>query len=281
MSCCTVILLPTLNPPHPSQSSSKELPVFYEHPRHHRGSIYCLAWYQDAILASGSNDKTISLLTYSSGTSETKFKVQKPFPVHTGTIRDVVFTTDGLLAYAGGVSSDIIVTDVNTFKGAVSLNGHMDQVLALGVLPGGLLASGAQDNTVLLWDMRSPLPVSSLDVGATVASLTSSGDHLVISHLDGSCSVYNLNTFKRLSTYKAHTKECRSVRYHPNAKIMKNLVLSGSYDHSVSLTDTETLQWTKLCEHSDKVIQCRWHPEGNIFASTGADKRACFWRLSN
>lgn len=253
--------------------------MFYEHPRHHRGSIYCLDWFKDSILASGSNDKTISLLTYSPESPEAMFKIEKPFPVHSGTIRDLTFMPEGLLAYGGGVSPEIVVVDMNTFKSAVTLTGHTDQVLALGVLPGGLLASGAQDSTVLLWDMRSPIPISCLDVGTTVASLTSSGNRLVTSHLDGSCSMYDLYNFKCLSTCRVHTKECRSVRYHPNSRLGRNLVLSGSYDHSVSLTDTESLQGTKLCEHSDKVIQSRWHPEGNMFASTGADKQACFWTL--
>ena len=192
-----------------------------------------------------------------------------------------MFTPEGLLAYGGGVSTEVVLADITCHRPIVMLSGHTDQILALGVLPGGYLASGGQDNTVLLWDMRSPLPVSSLDVGATVASLTSSGDNLVTSHLDGSCSVYDLNTFKCLSTYKVHSKECRSVRYYPNANVGENLVLSGSYDHSVRLTDTESLQWTKLCEHSDKVIQCRWHPDGSMFASTGADKKACFWSVSD
>lgn len=179
--------------------------------------------------------------------------------------------------YGGGVSPEIRVADIKTFQSVVSLTGHTDQVLALDVLPGGLLASGGQDKTVLLWDTRTQAPVSTLAVDSVVTSLTSSGNHLVTSHLDGSCAVYNLNTFKRLSTYSAHTKECRSVRYQPKSS---NWVLSGSYDKTVCLTNTNNLQWTKLFQHDDKVIQCRWHPEGNVFASTGADKKACFWSIS-
>lgn len=252
--------------------------MVYQKPHHHRGSIYCLAWYGDTLLASGSNDKNISLLTCSTS----RFKAQKALPPHSGTIRDVLFTSDGLLVYGGGISPEIQVTDIQTYQSVVSLSGHTDQVLALGILPGGLLASGGQDNTVLLWDMRSRLPVSTLSLDLAIASLASSGDHLVTSHLDGSCAVYNLNTFKCLSTYTAHSKECRSVRYRPvtGHGQRKSWVLSGSYDKTVCLTDTESLQWTKLCQHKDKVIQCRWHPAGNIFATTGADKRACFWSIA-
>lgn len=263
--------------------SSEEVDVLYQHSRFHRGSIYCLAWFGDSILASGSNDKTISLLTLSSdsGSSELSFSAKKPFPFHKGTIRDVLFMRDGLLVYGGGVSPQIQVTDIRTYQNAVSLVGHTDQVLALDVLPGGLLASSGQDKTVLLWDTRSQVPISTLAVDSAVASLTSSGNQLVTSHLDGSCAVYDLNTLKRLSAYSAHTQECRSVRYQPKRKQLadKSWALSGSYDRTVCLTDTESLQWTRLCQHEDKVIQCRWHPEGSLFASTGADKKACIWSI--
>lgn len=232
------------------------------------------------MLASGSNDKNISLLILSSdsGTAELKFRAKKPFPFHKGTVRDIMFTRDGFLVYGGGLSPEIQVMDMRTFQRAVSLEGHTDQVLTLDILPGGLLASGGQDKTVLLWDMRSRQPVSMLPVNSAVASMASSGNELVTSHMDGSCTVYDLNTFQHLSTYSAHTKECRSVRYQPKTGD-KNWVLSGSYDSSVCLTNTEDLQWTRLCQHEDKVIQCRWHPQGNIFASTGADKKACIWSI--
>lgn len=236
------------------------------------------------MLASGSNDKTVSLLTVlsDSGTSELSFKLGRPFPLNKGTIRDVVFTRDGLLVYGGGISPEIHVMDIATCQSQVSLLGHTDQVLTLDILPGGLLASGGQDKMVLLWDTRSQQPVSTLVAESAVASMTSSGNQLVTAHLDGSCAVYDLNTFKRLSTYSAHSQECRSVRYQPKTRQRhtdKTWVLSSSYDKTVCLTNTDNLQWTKLCQHEDKVIQCRWHPEGKLFASTGADKKACIWSL--
>lgn len=258
--------------------------MVYQHTRFHRGSIYCIAWYGDTILASGSNDKTVSLLTVStdSESSELNFKAKKPFPHNKGTIRDILFMGDGLLVHGGGVSPEIQVIDIRTWQSPMTLLGHTDQVLTLDVLPGGLLASGGQDKMVLLWDTRSQRPASTLEADSAVASMTSSRDRLITSHLDGSCAVYDLNMLKQLSTYSAHTQECRSVRYQPKARqrlTNKSWVLSGSYDKTVCLTNTEDLQWTKLCQHKDKVIQCRWHPQGNIFASTGADKKACFWSI--
>lgn len=253
--------------------------MVFEQPHCHRGSIYCLAWYKDRLLASGSNDRHISLLSWSSDSATPNTKPRKS-PPHSGTIRDILFTSEGLMVYGGGVSPEIVVTDMNSYKDVVKLAGHTDQVLTLGLLPGGFLASGGQDKTVLMWDLRSPTPASSLKLSQPVASLTSSWESLVVSHLDGSCAIYDLNNFKCVSTYTAHTKECRTVRYHPKSSLKDRWVLSGSYDKSVCLTNTGNLQWTRLCQHQDKVIQCRWHPDGNMFASTGVDKKACFWRLN-
>lgn len=265
-------------------SYSEELEVFYHHPRCHRGSIYCLAWLGDVLLASGSNDKTISLLTLSPGTSGPKVIVKRPLPLHSGTIRDLLFTRDGLLIHCGGVSFDVKVTDITTYQCVASLIGHSEQVLTLDVLPGGLLASGGQDSTVLLWDMRSPAPASILRLDLPINSMTSTGSNLVTSHPDGSCSLYDLNNFKCLTTCRPHRAECRSVRYQPAYRHVHdrrvNWTLSSSYDKTICLSNMENQRWTQLCQHTDKVIQCRWHPEGNLFASTGADKKAHFWSVS-
>ena len=255
--------------------------MLYQHPHYHKSSIYCMTWLGDTLLASGSNDQSIRLLTCLSDTVKPEFKLQKPLPIHKGTIRDIVFTHEGLLASGGGGGSpEIKITDVNTCQIVTSLVGHTDQVLSLGILPKGLLASGSQDKSVLLWDLRSHLPIATLHPHLGTASLTSHKENLVTSHLDGTCFVHDLNTFQCVSTYSPHSSECRTVRYCPKTNSRDcSWLLSGSYDGTICLADTETLQWTKLCQHAGKVIQCRWHPQGNIFASTGTDKKAHFWTL--
>ena len=207
--------------------------------------------------------------------------MKRPLPLHSGTIRDLLFTRDSLLVHCGGLSFDVKVTDITTCQSVATLIGHSEQVFALDVLPGGLLASGGQDNTVLLWDMRCPTPASILRMNSPINSMTSTGNNLITSHPDGSCSLYDLNNYRCLSTCRPHMSECRTVRYQPTYKNERvRWTLSGSYDKTICLSDMENQRWTELCQHTDKVIQCRWHPEGNLFASTGADKKAHFWSVS-
>ena len=44
--------------------SSIDIPILYSHASYHQGSIYCLAWNRNFVLASGSNDQTIRLLSF-------------------------------------------------------------------------------------------------------------------------------------------------------------------------------------------------------------------------
>ena len=257
--------------------------MFYHIQEYHKGSIYCMAWLNDTVLASGSNDQTIRLLSCS---PEYKFKMHQSLFLHKGTVRDLVFTKEGWLVSGGGKSPHVKVTDVSTCQNVLSLAGHTDQILALGELPGRLVASGGQDNTVLLWDLRTHLPIGTIKARSSVSSLAVAKEGLITSHLDGTCSVYDLKSYQQTVNYMPHVAECKTVRFCP-LQSRSSWVLSGSYDGTVCLaevtdamdTPTEHVQWTKLCQHSDKVIQCRWHPDGNLFASTGSDKKACFWRI--
>ena len=257
--------------------------VFYQHHEHHKSSIYCMAWLNDTLLASGSNDQTIRLLTCS---PDHTFKVQKPLLLHKGTVRDLVFTNEGLLVSGGGGSLDVMVTDMKTCQTVQSLAGHTDQILSLGVIPGGLVVSGGQDKTVRIWDLRTSLPITSIDLSSSASSLTVCKDGLVTAHLDGSCFLHELKSYQCTASYRPHIGECRTVRFCPD-RSRSSWVLSGSYDGTICLAEVNTavaaatkcVQWTNLCQHRDKVIQCRWHPEGHLFASTGADKKACFWRI--
>ena len=254
---------------------SEELPVFYHHASYHKGSIYCLAWSGDTLLASGSNDHKLRLLAYDS-TSESPCRPLGELNIHAGTIRDVAFTPGGLLVSGGAVDTGVKVSDVTSRQVVASLAGHTEQVLGVDVLEENLIVSGSQDKTVKLWDLRQCGPVWSVECVHPVNSLSVSplGNEVVTSHSDGSCSVHTLSTASTQVTYHPHTDDCRSVRWSPGAG---QWILSGSYDGTVCVCERGGVEWQQVGGHSDKVVQVRWHCGGSVFATTGADKRACFW----
>lgn len=49
--------------------------VLFKRTKHHKGSIYCLAWTPDGqLMATGSNDKTVKLMRFNADTSNLEGK---------------------------------------------------------------------------------------------------------------------------------------------------------------------------------------------------------------
>ena len=255
--------------------SSEELAVFYYHPRYHRGSIYCLSWLGDSLLASGSNDQTIKLLSHNPASSSSPCTPQGQLTVHNGTVRDLIFLPNGHLLSGGGGDSALKLSDSSSAMLVSSYVGHTDQILALAVVDETVVTSASQDKTVKLWDTRQARCFHTFSLTHPAASMSSRNNHLATSQLDGSCDVYDLRALKSLGTVHPHSEECRTVRF----TAASQWLLTGSYDGSVCLVDTTSMEWKEVAKHNDKVIQCRWHRSGKVFASTGTDKKACFWAL--
>ncbi|VDN24381.1 unnamed protein product [Cylicostephanus goldi] len=67
--------------------------ILLSRPKQHRGSVYCLGFNPTGdLLATGSNDKTLRLMAFSSDVC--KIGAEMEFGFHDGTIRDVVFLED-------------------------------------------------------------------------------------------------------------------------------------------------------------------------------------------
>ena len=257
----------------------QELPVFYSQHHYHKGSIYCMSWWGDTLLASGSNDQTIRLLSYDPTSQITACTPLGQMKIHKGTIRDLVFMPNGLLI-SGGVGDNIIkVSNPSTGQIVNTLFGHYSQIHGLYVVKENIIASASQDKTVKLWDLRMGQSYATIKLPHSVASVAANTytNQIASALLDGACAIHDLNTLKHISTYNAHSDECRTVRYSSSAGPSPWL-LTGSYDGTICVADTKTFEWQQVAQHTDKVVQCRWHMQ-SMFASTGADNRACFWRL--
>ena len=82
---------PDLSSIHPSTHHPAPPTILSRHPKHHKGSIYCLSWAPTgSLLATGSNDKTIKLIRVTEE-NDPDHTVETVLPIHDGTVRDLCF----------------------------------------------------------------------------------------------------------------------------------------------------------------------------------------------
>ncbi|XP_031786903.1 WD repeat-containing protein 47 isoform X3 [Nasonia vitripennis] len=269
--------------------------VLFKRTKHHKGSIYCLAWTPDGqLMATGSNDKTVKLMRFNADNSNLEGQ-EVELTMHDGTVRDLCFLEDtsnksSLLISGGAGDCKIYVTDCATGTPFQALSGHSGHVLTLYNWGGAMFVSGSQDKTVRFWDLRTrgcvnmhtPATVPGSRVGSPVAALCvdPSGRLLVSGHEDSSCVLYDIRGGRTVQCFKPHAADIRSIRFSPSAYYL----LTGGYDNKLVLTDlqgdlTMPLPSVVVAQHQDKVISGRWHPTEFSFLSTSADKTATLWAL--
>ncbi|XP_056895302.1 WD repeat-containing protein 47-like [Takifugu flavidus] len=278
----------TLSPSAPG--TTKQPAVRFRRNKHHKGSIYCVAWSPcGQLLATGSNDKFVKVLPFSADTCNATGP-DLEFSMHDGTIRDLAFmegpeSGGSILISAGAGDCNIYTTDCQRGQGLHALSGHTGHILTVFTWGGWMIASGSQDKTVRFWDLRVPSCVRVVGTslhgsGSAVASVAvdPSGRLLATGQEDSTCMLYDIKGGRIVQTYCPHGSDIRSVRFSPGA----HHLLTGSYDNKIVVSDlqgdlTKPLPQTVAGEHWDKVIQCRWHPHDQTFLSSSADRTVVLW----
>lgn len=268
--------------------------VLYKRTKHHKGSIYCLAWSPlGDLIATGSNDKTVKLMRFNADACSMDGQ-EIELAMHDGTVRDMCFVEDtsnksSLLISGGAGDCKIYVTDCATGTPFQALSGHTGHILALHTWGGAMFVSGSQDRTVRFWDLRTRGCVNVITPAATptkpgapVASLCvdPSGRLLVTGHEDAVCCLFDVRGSRIIQAFRPHGADVRSIRFSPSAYYL----LTAGYDNKLVLTDlqgdlTLPLPSVVVAEHQDKVISGRWHPSDFTFISTSADKMCTLWAL--
>ncbi|XP_008290429.1 WD repeat-containing protein 47-like [Stegastes partitus] len=270
--------------------AAKQPAVRFRRNKHHKGSIYCVAWsHCGQLLATGSNDKYVKVLPFNADSCNATGP-DLEFSMHDGTIRDLAFmegpeSGGSILISAGAGDCNIYTTDCQRGQGLHALSGHTGHILTLYTWGGWMIASGSQDKTVRFWDLRVPSCVRVVGTtlhgsGSAVASVAvdPSGRLLATGQEDSTCMLYDIRGGRIVQTYRPHGSDIRSVRFSPGA----HHLLTGSYDNRIIISDlqgdlTKPLPQTVAGEHWDKVIQCRWHPHDRTFLSSSADRTVVLW----
>ena len=154
----------------------------------------------------------------------------------------------------------------------------------------GLIASGADDQIVCVWDInRTPhrttvTPIKQFRKHTSIVSDVSWSSHSP--HILASCGddklllLWDTRQSDPTHTITAHSNEVNSVDFN---KVEEFVLATGSSDCTVALWDCRNLsvQMAQLEHHKDCVYHVHWAPfSRSILASGGSDRRVCIWDVS-
>jgi WD40 repeat protein len=142
---------------------------------------------------------------------------------------------------------------------------------------GKVLASGINDNSIILWDVGSGKQ-STILKGHTnyVSSVAFSpdGKELASGSLDRTIILWDVKGGKQSTTLTGHIDAVTTVAFSLDGK----LLASGSYDGNIILWDVGSgKQLTTLNGHTDAVRSVAFSPDGKLLASGSLDKTIILW----
>ena len=158
-----------------------------------------------------------------------------------------------------------------------SLQGHAHWVFRVLFSPAEkIVASGAYDNTIRLWNVATGEALNTLSHPGAVNSVSLSPDGTTVASGadDNNVYLWDVATGNRITTLHGHTNDVRSVSFSPNGFTLA----SGSDDNTVKLWDVgagNTI--STLVGHTDGVLSVLFAPDGKVLASRSRDNTVRLW----
>ena len=267
-----------------SQDEFISLKLLFEKPNHHAGSIYCLDFSpNDKLIATGSNDKTIKIFVVPDFFENTKEVLELAILDQKGTVRSVIFPpTENNFVFSGGSGDNMVnMWDTETGKKINSLIGQKECINSLKFSVDEnasvkLLGTCGNDNNIIFHDYRTNNPVRKVEIlnHGEINDISFSNDYICSVHNDGYICLYNNLEEKIVKEIKTSDKEIRACNFSKDGKFL----MTASFDKKISIFDiNDDMKLVKYLEHDDRAVNCKWHPDKPIIASSSADNTVRIW----
>jgi small GTP-binding protein len=238
-----------------------------------RAMLTRMAWSPDGLfLAAGSLDQYVRV-----------WDVRHEQPVwsqeaHRATIGCVAWSTKGLLA-TGSDDRTIGVVDASNGQHGIQLEGHTRNITSVSWSPDGdHLASGADDYTMIVWDLTGtgePKQTLSGHLDRVLSVVWSpDGTKLASGSFDETVRLWHMDTLQPMDMSGKHAGPVYCVAWSPDSR----WVASGSEDRTVGIWDAETGSLAQELEkHSDAVTSVSFSADGRLMASRSLDGSIILW----
>ena len=172
--------------------------------------------------------------------------------------------------------------DVATVSSDIATLEHTTGVSSVSFSPDGtLLASGASNGTISVWDVETGEKVETLAGHGGIISLSFSPDGTLLAWSSfGSSSrvfLWDVETRERVEVLAGHTATVHSIAFSPDG----TLLAAGTGDGRVFLWDVAAGERVKsLVGHTDGVESLSFAPDGSRLASASSDGAVKVWDIA-
>ncbi|WP_009633668.1 serine/threonine-protein kinase [Synechocystis sp. PCC 7509] len=171
-------------------------------------------------------------------------------------------------------------SNISNITLAKTLKNHSQPVWATSISDNGqVLASGSQDRTIKVWNVRTgQLQRTLLGHKDTVRSLAMSAEGRTLASGSGDTTIklWDLSQGKLIGTFSGHSSPVWSVDFAPDGKTL----ISASEDGSINIWNLRTGA-TKTIEsaHNSRIFSIAVSPDNQTFATGSKDKTIKLWQL--
>ncbi|OAQ60074.1 vegetative incompatibility protein HET-E-1 [Purpureocillium lilacinum] len=242
---------------------------------HHRSVISVAFAHDSALVASGSDDRTIRLWRTATG------ECIRTLEGHDSMVKSVAFSHDSALVVSGAWDQTVRIWRTVTGECIQTLEGHDSWVTSVAFShDSALVVSGSYDKTVRFWRTITGECIQTLEGHDDwVTSVAFSHDSALVASGsdDRTIRVWRTATGECIQMLKGHSDDVTSVAFsHDSA-----LLVSGSNDETIRVWRTATGECVQMLKgHSDDVMSVAFSHDSALVLSGSSDKAIRVWRTA-
>lgn len=209
-----------------------------------------------------------------------QFKYEKKINIILNSITCMVNLDNNGIAIAAG-NDIIIIEDLNNYDpdNPDTMSDHTKTITSLVLLSDNKLASGSEDKTIKLWDVKKRQCISTITGNyECIYSLLKINDNTLAAGSFNTIRVFNTDNKKELYSLIGHEKSvCTMI------KLGEDKIISGGYDNLIKIWDLNN----KICDaslfgHDTTVFVVLLLQDGRLASGSGSrDKALKIWDLDN